>query len=254
MEQIQAQLAQLIAAQQQQHVAMQQQQADNLALRNELVNAQQVAEDARQQSAALATQLAASTSAPSSNARSFDSRQFGKPETFDGSKGWREWSIVMRAYIGTLDPTANRWLKWAEEHETPLLCLTHLNAEQTAFSTRLYYALIMTCRGPAMNRVTNAGDGEGLEAWRQLVKHHEPNTKTRVAGMLLGILSHDFSGNMSERFETFDRDIRKYEELSGDKISENMKVGVIMKQLPAGSLKEHLLLQADRFKTAQENS
>jgi small-conductance mechanosensitive channel len=65
MEQIQAQLAQLIAAQQQQHVAMQQQQADNLALRNELVNAQQVAEDARQQSAALATQLAASTSAPS---------------------------------------------------------------------------------------------------------------------------------------------------------------------------------------------
>ena len=123
---------------------------------------------------------------------------------------------------------------------------------KTAFSAKLYYALIMTCRGQALNRVTNAGDSEGLEAWRQLVKHHEPNTKTRVAGMLLSVMSHDFSGDMSERFETFDRDIRKYEHISGEEISENVKVGIIMRQLPAGSLKEHLLLQADRFKTAQE--
>ena len=40
-------------------------------------------------------------------------------------------------------------------------------------STRLYFILLMLCRGAPLDQVVNAGPSEGLEAWRQLVLRRE---------------------------------------------------------------------------------
>eukprot|EP00971_Amphidinium_carterae_P228593 4534035-Amphidinium_carterae.1 len=52
-------------------------------------------------------------------------------------------------------------------------------------STTLYYILVMICRGSPLTRVINAGQEEGLAAWRALCRFHEPTSATRQASLLM---------------------------------------------------------------------
>ena len=74
----------------------------------------------------------------------------------------------------------------------------------------------MLCRGPALDRVVNAGNLEGLEAWRQLTLRYEPRVRSRFAGQLLELLNYSFAGDVVARLEALERDIRAYEKNSGE--------------------------------------
>ena len=100
-----------------------------------------------------------------------------------------------------------------------------------------------------MNRVINAGTGESLEAWRSLVQYHEPVTGTRNVGMLLELLSFNFEGDILSRLEVFERDLQRYTTSSGTEVQDDMRSGIVLRNLPKGSLREHLILNADRFKS-----
>ena len=54
---------------------------------------------------------------------------------------------------------------------------------------QLYWMMLMTCKGAALNIVFLASDSQGLEAWRQLTEKCEPKMRTRSAGQLMSILS-----------------------------------------------------------------
>ena len=47
------------------------------------------------------------------------------------------------------------------------------------------------------------------------------------------------------------REIHRYETSSKETFSDNIRLGVVLKNLPIGSLREHLILNADKFKTWQ---
>ena len=100
-----------------------------------------------------------------------DTRILGKPDGFNGEDHkWKDWSIVTKTYAGVVCPELAELMVDAEGSETAVHNATLLEEEQRAASHQLYFILLMLCRGPALDRVVNAGNLEGLEAWCQLTQ------------------------------------------------------------------------------------
>ena len=137
----------------------------------------------------------------------------------------------MRSYMSAMNANAAEYMRHSEQATTPMLNAT-LPHEQARFSTQLFYVLVMTCKSQALDKVVNAGQGEGLEAWRSLVTHHEPGTTTRHAGMLLELLSFNFEGDTLSRLEAFEREIHRYTQSSGDDFADNIRLGVVLRNMP----------------------
>eukprot|EP00973_Karenia_brevis_P093189 12416104-Karenia_brevis.AAC.1 len=56
----------------------------------------------------------------------------------------------------------------AEESEVPCLASTVVEPLDKSACTKFYNILLMVCKEKALNKIVNAGQNEGLEAWRQL--------------------------------------------------------------------------------------
>eukprot|EP00973_Karenia_brevis_P028237 3890094-Karenia_brevis.AAC.1 len=72
----------------------------------------------------------------------------------------------------------------AEEADQPCLSTTVVKTADKNACTKLYNILLMVCKEKALNKVVNAGQNEGLEAWRQLCLLFEPRIRARYAGLL----------------------------------------------------------------------
>ena len=103
--------------------------------------------------------------------------------------------------------------------------------------------------GPALDRVVNAGSAEGLRAWQLLVERYDPHIRSRTARRLLNLLHVDFSGDMLAKLEAYERDLALYEQVSGEKISDGLRVEVVLNQVTDTELATHLLLNPERFQT-----
>eukprot|EP00971_Amphidinium_carterae_P117671 2331045-Amphidinium_carterae.1 len=176
-----------------------------------------------------------------------DTKLLGKPEQFTGAN-WKDWSVVMRSYAAVSIPEL-KVLMERSHHTEDDVSNTVLTPEQSAASQQLFYMLIMTCRDAPLTRIINAGEGQGLRAWRSLCRHFEPASATRAASLLLEALAFSFAGDLQTRFEEFDRVLAKYEAMSKSKVADDIRVGVVVRQLPEGALKQHVLLNMDRLDT-----
>ena len=90
------------------------------------------------------------------------------------------------------------------------------------WSRQLYYMLSLSTSGEAQRRLQNVPEGEGAEAWKVFSEHDEPKTATRYVGMLRQILLYDFGefSQLIDRIEQFRHLVRKYEEQSGESVTE----------------------------------
>ena len=95
--------------------------------------------------------------------------------------------------------------------------------------------------------VVNSGENEGFSAWGKLIEYYEPNARSRVAGQLLNLLNFSLSGDVEERLGIFERDLNRYEGRSGERISDSMRICIVMRQLHDGPLRQHQLLNAARL-------
>eukprot|EP00971_Amphidinium_carterae_P194206 3853846-Amphidinium_carterae.1 len=185
-------------------------------------------------------------------AAAIDTRHLGKPDHFDGSSAaWKDWSTVVRAYTGAVNGDLPRHTQRAETTEDPVDNLS-LSVDASGASQTLYYILIMLCKGAALTRVVNSGASEGLTAWRALCRFHEPKTATRHASMLIEVLNFDFQGDPQERIAAFDRVVHRYEMAAGETVSSRVKVGLVLKQLPDGALKQHVVLNLEKWDTYEK--
>ena len=177
-----------------------------------------------------------------------DTRQLGKPKSFDGGAGWKDWSVVFRSYACACSAPLGLLLERTERSAGPMLNAT-LTQSDASCSTQPYYMLVMLCKGTALTRGVNAGAQEGLEAWRCLVLHHEPTSLTRSAGLLQELLDFSFEGGTAAQMAQFDRDIDRYEKAS-ETFPQNIRVGVALRMLQDGPLKQHLVLSSARLTTS----
>ena len=179
---------------------------------------------------------------------SIDTRGLGKPETFDGSAAkWRDWKVVVRSYTSACNEFLAALMQAAEETDDPIGNAVMTTQGHRESSEQLAFIMVMLCRGAALDQVVNAGSGEGLLAWRSLCRRFEPKVRTRFAGVLLGLLNFDFSGDMIAKVEAFERELAQYERTSGEEVSDGIRVGVVLQRLEESSLKQHLLLNAERL-------
>eukprot|EP00971_Amphidinium_carterae_P079698 1577180-Amphidinium_carterae.1 len=176
-----------------------------------------------------------------------DTKLLGKPEQFAGNN-WKDWSVVMRSYAAVSVPLLRSLMEQAHYSEDDLRNVV-LSDEQAAASAQLSYMLIMVCREAPLTRVINAGEGQGLLAWRALCRHYEPASAAREASLLLEILSFPLTGDIQLRLEEFERMIARYEAIAKDKLTDGLRAGVVCRSLPEGPLKQHVLLNLDRLDT-----
>ena len=194
---------------------------------------------------ALQSQLSSVSQAPRS---AVDTRGLGKPEIFDGSTSkWRDWKVVMRSYAAACHDKLGVLMDRAENSENPVLNATLQITGEKEASEQLAFVLVMVCRAGALDQVVNAGVGEGLSAWRSLCRRFEPNVRSRFAGVLMGILNFDFSGDVIARVEAFEREVAQYERASGEDVSDGIRVGVVLQRLEDSPLKQHLLMNSERL-------
>ena len=177
-----------------------------------------------------------------------DVRLLGKPESFDGGVGWKDWSVVFRSNACACSAPLGLLMERTERSAGPILNAT-LTQSEASCSRQLYYILVMLCKVSALARVVNAGAKEFLEAWRCLVLHHEPTLLIRSTGLLQELLNFSFEGETAARMTQFDRDIDRYEKASGETFPENIRIGVPLRMLPDGPLNQHVVLNSARLTT-----
>ena len=124
-----------------------------------------------------------------------------------------------------------------------------LEGEQVQASSDLYHLLLHSTSRPALDRVVHAGSAEGLRAWQLLVEWYDPDIRSRTAGQLLSLLQFDFSGDMLAKLEAFERDLALYDQASGEKISDGLRVGTVLNRVTDTELATHFLLNSERFQT-----
>ncbi len=231
--------------------AAQQHAAQQTAQINDLTARAQVAEQRAQAAEAVGRPVQPPPPPPTERGtnRVIDTRVLGKPNDFSGEPGtWRDWSTVFRAYASACTPELAGLMERAEGSEEPVLNAT-LEDNEEALSSQLYYMLVMINKGLSLDRVISAGVNEGLEAWRTLVRFHEPQSRTRAAGLLQELLSFDFDGDVPSKLIAFDRAVKRYEQAVGSEFPDTIKVGVLVRSLKEGPLRHHLLLNSQRLET-----
>ena len=167
-----------------------------------------------------------------------DAKALRGVDSFDGSqKAWRDWNVVTKNYATLLDKRMSAIMREAELGAQSVANSNMVDDDTRLASQKLFYLLVTSCRGPALDRIVNAGQGEGALAWRYLIEKYEPRALTRQAGLLQQLLAWSFTGDVSERLEGWERELSRYEALSGETITDGVKIGVIIRQLDAGQLK-----------------
>ena len=66
------------------------------------------------------------------------------------------------------------------------------------------------------------------------MKRYEPRVQTRYASLLISLLSWDVggSGDMIGNIESWEREISTYENMTGDLVSDALRLGVVIKNMP----------------------
>ena len=80
-------------------------------------------------------------------------------------------------------------------------------------------------------------------------ERYDPHIRLRTAGQLLSLLQFDFSEYMLAKLEAYERDLALYEQASGEKISDGLRVGIVLNRVTDTELATHLLLNSERFQT-----
>ena len=132
-----------------------------------------------------------------------DTRLIGKPDQFDGDPmKYADWSFKLRSYLGAVDQRYQEELMKTESSSTPRFS-ANLGSEESALSTQMYYILVMTTAGAALDKCHNAGVNEGFEAWRQFVMEWEPKLRTRYVGLLVNVLEYRFRDDIPTKLAAF---------------------------------------------------
>ena len=178
-----------------------------------------------------------------------DTRNLGRPSQFNGTdSAWRDWSVVPRSYAALVHPALKDEMQRVERLLTAETNAGLVEDEQVQASSDFYLLLLHSTSGPALDRVVNVGSAEGLRAW-QLVERCDPHIRSRTAGQLLSLLQFDFSGDMLAKLEAHERDLALHEQASGEKISDGLRVGIVLNRVTDTELATHLLLNSERFQT-----
>ena len=90
-------------------------------------------------------------------------------------------------------------------------------------------------------------DGNGFEAWRQLVAESAPRTVGGRFAMLQGVLqSGDDPVRFEEQLKSWEHQVEINQKLTGSKHDDGVKVSVVVREAPS-KLRDNLLVNSQSF-------
>ena len=194
-----------------------------------------------------------------------DTRGIGRPPSFDGAeRSWREWKGKVMAYLYATAPNSKSVLEWADSCASPIVMamleaqctdaqgvLNQTNLDDMChFSTRLFLILVDTCKGEPYRIVESAGHGNGLEAWRLLMRRYAsrtPGTKRALLASLFAMKPATSAVDFESVLLTVEEIIRRYDAMSASKMPEDIQCAILIAVCPK-DLKEFLDMSTDDFK------
>ena len=87
---------------------------------------------------------------------------------------------------------------------------------------------MLLTRSDPLNVVVNSGRGEGLVACGRLLQRYDNVAATSLSGLLLGLMSWSFGGDMQARIELFERELARYEKRASEIICLNQRMGWVL--------------------------
>jgi hypothetical protein len=165
-----------------------------------------------------------------------DQRGIAKVPTFSGRRDqFEEWIFPFESYCGLLG--WETYLDSAKAMTTEIELLS-LSTEAEGVGRSLYQLLVSTTKGTALSIVRPTQRGNGLEAFRKLMSEYRPHLNEEHGVMLQMILTPAWwperlaKQNFTEVLIAWDEMIARYEQASGEKVSNNMKTSTVMAHAP----------------------
>ena len=235
-----------------------------IAQQNQQFASQQALQN--QHFATLLAEVSSKTSSP--NINMVDTRGMGRPPPFSGmDKEWREWKGKVTAYLYATAPHAKPYLDWAEVSAAPITqslmedkctddqgnLATDALQSMAQFSTRLGLILVDTCKGEPYRIVESAGHGNGLEAWRLLMRRYAsrtPGTKRALLASLFSMKPAVSAMDFESVLLTVEEIIRRYDAMSATNMPEDIACAILIAVCPK-DLKEFLDMSTEEFKYAE---
>ena len=95
-----------------------------------------------------------------------------------------------------------------------------------------------------------AGEPEGFEAYRLLLRRYEPQTTATTVTKLVELLSTQFAGDLLDCVTDFERRVAVWESEAGEQLSDLIKIGVVVNRFEKGNFRDHLLINTSATATA----
>jgi len=182
-------------------------------------------------------------------------KTLGRPPVFGGEEEtWEEWSFVMKAYLCLLAPDAPTLIEVSEDKNQIQLnsdisvarIQVIMGDTGVTASRKIYYALVLGVKGPALTAIRGVEQYNGAMAWRTLVKRYAPSTSQQSQSLLHSILNAkqlkstmvDYESGLAEWEEL----MRRYERASGEVVQESLKKTIFLSIAPS-SCKTQLAMQ-----------
>eukprot|EP00971_Amphidinium_carterae_P349252 6490921-Amphidinium_carterae.1 len=179
-----------------------------------------------------------------------------KPKSFAGEQSdWGEWSFVFRAYVAAIDPRLRDVVERSAASTHPL-ALPADGSSDRQLGAQLYYLLALMTTDKALAVVRNVEEGHGMESWRRLSSTYEPRTGMRFGALLQVLLRYQIGAgddtDLAHEIDKFEHDVRKYEDQSGEKLSNTIRHSILCSGMQNKRLREHIDLNMDRLRTYEE--
>ena len=202
-----------------------------------------------QETESLARQVQGMTGTPGQRVRVgvVGTRVIGKPDQFNGDPmTYADWSFKLRTYLGVVDQRYQDELAKTGASPTPRLNAT-LDSEGSALSTQMYYILVMTTAGAALDECRDACVNEGFEAWREFVMEWERKLRTRCVGLFVNVLGYRFRDDIPNKLAAFERTVHDNENQSAKTLNNDIQIGVTMLGMEDIRVKQHLIRNSVRI-------
>ena len=181
-----------------------------------------------------------------------------QPPSFEGEdEKWKEWARVFRSWSGRFydgelgvvyEHVESKRNEPAGISDLPLSLVSGREEKLRAMASELYHVLVMLTRGRAQKLVLKAGEPEGFEAYRLLLRLYEPQTTATTVTKLVELLSTQFAGDLLDCVTDFERRVAVWESEAGEQLSDLIKIGVVVKGLEKGNFRDHLLINTSGTK------
>lgn len=196
-----------------------------------------------------------------------DTKGLGKPEKFDGKEeSFLYWRTRLEAFVTGIYPEFEVVMNWAEDEDDEIstsdlnaafgpLHPQHRTVEGLETINGQFYAVLQSlCDKEAFTIIRSAGRGNGVEAWRKLVRRYDPTTGGRRRLMLRHILNPAKCSkleDLSSAIENWEESVRIYEarkraDGSRHQLDQEIKTSVLEALCP-GELERHLQMNRSRY-------